>query len=191
MLARAAVAVPFVLALVIVPLKTDLFRSEAGMNPLAKVEFEEIRSAQDALFSEMPGIKEGDVVREQAGTGEAGSAGGQTEPGGKSEPADERGATDEALPALQDESAAGSTAGQQDAVSVQARYYLVVGSFLDDGNANRHFNELTASGYDPELVKADNGYYRVSVSSWVTMDKAKEEHRRLAARFPGVWIWKK
>jgi hypothetical protein len=148
------------MALVIVPLKTDLFRSEAGMNPLAKVEFEEIRSAQDALFSEMPAVREGDVVREHTGTGEEGSA-------------------------------AESTTGQQDAVSEQPRYYLVVGSFLDDGNANRHFNELAASGYDPELVKADNGYYRVSVSSWLTIDKAKEEHRRLADRFPGLWIWKK
>ena len=54
MLWRAAVAIPFVVAMVVVPFKTDLFRSETSLNPLAGVQFEEIEKAQENLFSEMP-----------------------------------------------------------------------------------------------------------------------------------------
>ncbi|MGM0666769.1 MAG: HU family DNA-binding protein [Bacteroidota bacterium] len=187
---RAAVALPFVLALVIVPLKTDLFRAEAGMNPLAKVEFEEIRSAQDALFSQMPATAQGDAGLVEPAQDEKLSGQEEPDPGetlsGQEEPD-----PGETLSGQEEPDPGETLSGQETAVTVQARYYLVVGSFLDAANADRHFNELADSGYDPELVKADNGYYRVSVSSWVSLDKAKEEHRRLTARFPGVWIWKK
>ena len=175
---RAAVAIPFVMALVIVPLKTDLFRSEAGMNPLARVEFEEIRTAQDALFSQMPPTGQGDAAREQPGADQTLSGDEETDP---------------AQTFSGDEETGGGQkpAGQEPAVAEEARYYLVVGSFLDADNADRQFKDLAASGYSPELVRADNGYYRVSVSSWAAMDKAKEEHSRLSGRFPGLWIWKK
>jgi nucleoid DNA-binding protein len=191
MIWRAAVAIPFVMALVIVPLKSDLFRSEAGMNPLAKVEFEEIRTAQDALFSQMPVRGQGDAGQQEQAPAEKLSGREEGAPGGESARAEKQGAPGEELSDLQAEPAAGTAAGQQAAVEEQGRYYLVVGSFLDADNANRQFKDLASRGYDPELVKADNGYYRVSVSSWLTMVKAKEEHRRLAGQFPGLWIWEK
>jgi len=191
MIWRAAVAIPFVMALVIVPLKTDLFRSEAGMNPLAKVEFEEIRSAQDALFSQMPAREGEDASREEAVADETLPDGAEDVSTVEVETAGKHGVPDEELSGLQAETGAVTGEGQGAVAVDQARYYLVVGSFLDASNAQEQFKELTASGYDPELVKADNGYYRVSISSWLTIDKAKEEHRGLAGQFPGIWIWKK
>jgi nucleoid DNA-binding protein len=188
---RAAVALPFVMALVIVPLKTDLFRSEAGMNPLAKVEFEEIRSAQDALFSQMPAREEVAVSQEETAANETLSGGRDDVSTGEGETAGKQDVPDEELSGLQAEDESVTGEGQGAAAVDQARYYLVVGSFLDSTNAQEQFKKLIASGYDPELVKADNGYYRVSISSWLTIDKAKEEHSRLAGQFPGIWIWKK
>lgn len=195
MIWRAAAAIPFVLALVIVPLKTDLFRSEAGLNPLTRVEFEEIRSAQDALFSEMP-----------AARGEVAAA-------GEYEQADSRAEDVPAVTGSVNELQSGTKPSEAHTTDVRAAekqpvtdqpedqelrtgggegvYYLVVGSFADADNATKHLMEVSARGYNAELVKAANGYYRVSAESFGTMEEAKDRLSRLADTFPGIWIWKK
>lgn len=161
MIWRAAVAIPFVLAMIVVPLKTDLFKSNAGLNPLAKVEFEEIKSAQDELFKEMP----------------------ETHRAGEPVVADEaEGAEPQESPDTQ----------IQESVTYEIdNYYLIVGSFKDDENANRLFNDIASKGYNPEILRAENGYYRVSAESFATRQEAIDERNRLRGSFDAIWIWEK
>lgn len=192
---RAAVAIPFVLALVIVPLRTDLFRSEAGLNPLARIEFEEIRSAQEALFREMPVTNREDVLEKPdaeaavpdqetpvpAEPRDLRPSSGQTPEDQTVEGQTPEGQTVEARPAHQ----------QAKGTSGAGVYCLVVGSFGDAGNANRLLKDLAARGYNAEMVKAANGFFRVSAESFGTMEEAKSKLSGMKESFPGIWIWKR
>ncbi|MBS0011991.1 MAG: SPOR domain-containing protein [Bacteroidales bacterium] len=166
MIWRAAVAVPFILAIIVVPLKKDFFKSNAGLNPLAKVEFEEVRSAQEELFREMPAAK-AQLTAEDVSADEAIVT-------------DDAGTDPEELSPV-----------QQPLEPVQLNYHLIAGSFKDVENAQRLLNEITERGYSPELFRADNGYYRVSVISFATMREASEERKRLTGKYPEIWILKK
>ncbi|MBN1388772.1 MAG: SPOR domain-containing protein [Bacteroidales bacterium] len=171
MIWRAAAAIPFVLAMIVVPLKTDLFKSKVALNPLAEVEFNEIQSAQEELFDEMPETHQAEVI--MPATAEK-----QTEiltETGDAEPV----------------STVPVESIQSEVITVAAIYHLIVGSFIDADNANRLFNELANKGYNAEILRADNGYYRVSVESFGTMKEADEERKRLNETFKEIWIWKK
>ncbi|MFO7851370.1 MAG: SPOR domain-containing protein [Bacteroidota bacterium] len=171
MIWRAAVAIPFVLAMIVVPLKTDLFKSNAGLNPLAKVEFEEIKSAQDELFREMPETHRA----------------GEPVPAGETALADEK--VGEARPAEPQESPDAEI--RESGTYEIDNYYLIVGSFKDNDNANRLFNDIASKGYNPELLRAENGYYRVSAASFATRQEAIDERNRLRESFEAIWIWEK
>jgi len=173
---RAAIAIPFVLALVIVPLKTDLFRSEAGLNPLAKVEFEEIQSAQEALFREMEEKNSESTIKVVSD---------------RVAPGDEKSYIKDQDTSQLKES------GEEQVIKEQAIantgdgiYYLVVGSFRDDVNASRLLRELSDQGYNAELIRSANGYYRVSADSFRSIQEAKDVRSRIGDLFPGIWIWK-
>jgi len=217
---RAAAAVPFIAAMIIVPLKTDLFRSEAGLNPLAKVEFEQIRSSQDELFSAMEATKkeaatglaetEGNKITEAAGDETTEAAGGSDI--AVTETAEAAG-DETAEAALADAKSAGetlsaghttgeqtgqtqSTANENKAAAVTGTrgggvYYLVVGSFKDRANALGLYDELNAEGYNAGLTIADNGYFRVSAESFGTRQEAIDERYRLNKSFSQIWICKK
>jgi len=178
MIWRAAVAIPFVLAMIVVPLKTDLFKSKAALNPLAEVEFQEIQSAQEELFSEMPETHQAGVISpvtddEQAGIDVSENAG-------------------EPVNIIQDEPEESPVEDiQTQGTRGAGIYHLIVGSFKDADNASRLFNELALKGYNAELLKADNGYYRVSAESFGTMQEAIDERNRLSKSFDQIWIWEK
>jgi len=177
MIWRAAIAIPFVLAMIVVPLKTDLFKSNAGMNPLAKVEFEEIQSAQQALFNEMPerhsaeentvAIPDQSKMDKVAETAEI--TGNEVyKPSG------------EELRSHEYESPAAQ----------EGLYHLIVGSFKDSDNAQKLLREIARKGYSAELIKSDNGYYRVSAIAVKDLQTAKSERDRLKETFSEIWILK-
>ncbi|MDT8400807.1 MAG: SPOR domain-containing protein [Bacteroidales bacterium] len=187
---RAAVALPFVLALVIVPLKSDLFRSEAGLNPLARVEIEEIRSAQEALFREMPLTNRENVLNKP----DEKSAARADETAVAAEPLDRQAAIEQPVKDRDAEvkpMEAGTVDQQATATRGAGVYYLVVGSFGDATNANRHLKDLATRGYNAELLKASNGYYRVCAESFASIEEAKNAHSAMSEDFPGIWIWKR
>ena len=179
MIWRAAAAIPFVLAMIVVPLKTDLFKSKAALNPLAEVEFSEIQSAQEDLFDEMPETHQAEVLKPEA-----------TEVT-KPEAAEEQ--TDIAIAATDVEpvTTAVDENVQTGMATAAPSFHLIVGSFKDADNADRLFNELAVKGYDAEILRADNGYYRVSVKSCSTMKEAVAERKRLGQSFTEIWIWEK
>ncbi|MFP4487889.1 MAG: SPOR domain-containing protein [Bacteroidales bacterium] len=174
---RAAVAIPFILAMVIIPLKTDLFRSDASLNPLAKIEFEEARRAQDDL----PGEKE-QAAANMTQADKADAAGAETDTDAAELNADAAGAETDTDAAGQSVAAGTRGAGV---------YYLVVGSFRDSDNAGHMLKELSGKGYDAELINAGNGYLRIAATSFGTKQEAMEEKYRIDDSFDGIWIWKK
>lgn len=47
------------------------------------------------------------------------------------------------------------------------RYFMIVGSFLDQKNAERYAQKLRDMGYSPEIINdASNGFHRVSARSY-------------------------
>jgi len=179
MMWRAAAAIPFVLAMIIVPLKTDLFKSKASLNPLAEVEFNEIQSAQEELLDEMPVNQQAEEIMpvvsgEQAGTP---AAVGDIEP--------------ESVIIQDEQEESTAEKAQTEGTRGADIFHLIVGSFTDADNATRLFNELAIKGYEAEILRAPNGYYRVSAVSCGTMQEANEERKRLSSEFKEIWIWKK
>ncbi|MEZ5012259.1 MAG: SPOR domain-containing protein [Bacteroidales bacterium] len=161
---RAAIAAPFIAAMILVPLKTDLFRNNASLNPLARTEMEEIASpvtVDDALIIESTGSETVEAVMDEV----VASA---IEPEVASEVKD--------VPV--------STEGA-------GVYFLVTGSFRAESNAIRQQKELAGKGYSAEISRASNGYYRVSATSYGTYHEASDAKRAIAADFPGTWILQK
>lgn len=179
MIWRAAAAIPFILAMIVVPLKTDLFKSKAALNPLSEVEFEEIKSAQEELFTEIAKDQETDVSEPVIDISEA-----------------ETVTTDNTVMPVSTE-----IVDEEEKTPVEylksngtrgtGNYHLIVGSFKDVDNASRLFDELALKDYNVELIKTDNGYYRISVESFSTMDEAVKERNHLSESFDAIWIWKK
>lgn len=196
---RAAAVIPFIAAMIIVPLKTDLFRSEAGLNPLAKIEFEQIRSSQDELFSAR------EAGKEDASAGFADAAGGDDIVDADADGTVVTGSDAVGGDAAVGDAAVGDAAGlqpdqaearEEKAAAVTGTrgggvYHLVVGSFKDRSNALSLYDQLEAEGYNAGLLIADNGYFRVSAESFGTRQEAIDERYRINKSFSQIWICKK
>lgn len=74
---------------------------------------------------------------------------------------------------------------------LRSKYYIIVGSFMDKGNADFLKKQVAGFGYDAELINFRNGYTAVGicptdnlVEEYVNLKKVKEE------KFcpDGVWI---
>jgi nucleoid DNA-binding protein len=159
---RAAVIVPLLAALVIVPLKTDLFRSKvetSNLNPLVSAEFEQNKKAVDE------GVKDEGVKTEEIKTEE------------------------KVMPATEvkheEEIAAPPVAEANNS------YFLITGSFKSEENAISQVNILKSQGFNPEIVVAPNGFYRVCAMACSDMKTALTRKDSIAAQFPGAWISKK
>jgi hypothetical protein len=173
---RAAVIVPLLSVLVIIPLKTDLFRSKvesSSMNPLVSAEFEQNRMAIDR------GTEAVKVENQNAG-----SVGGSEETTGNEvieTPAVET--RPEAVtvnPVIAEP--------VRPAVAKTSGYYLITGSFQSEDNAVKQVNMLKGEGFSPEIVLAPNGFYRVCAMVCADLSTARTKKDSLSAKFPEAWI---
>jgi nucleoid DNA-binding protein len=182
MLVRAAVAIPVLIALVAVPLKTDIFGSRlnrASLNPLATVQFEDNRQAIDetpldnAGASDMPASESAAVNVTEAGAGSAGS---------------------ELSGTL--ENAAGDVAPVSESTPVTVapatvavpNYYIIAGSFLSEANAQVMAGMLRSMGYEPFMMEAPGGYTRVAARGYADISSANAGLKELSAKVEGLWI---
>lgn len=151
---RAAVIIPLLSVLVIVPLKTDLFKARVettSLNPLVNAEFEHNKNAVD-----------GDEISEPAKTEEITVSEKPVEP--------------EVIP---------------DAVAEENIYCLVTGSFKSESNAIIQANILREEGYNPEIVEAPNGFFRVSAMMCDDLNTAKIRKDSISKNYPGTWVTRK
>ncbi|MGN6645175.1 MAG: SPOR domain-containing protein, partial [Cytophaga sp.] len=84
-----------------------------------------------------------------------------------------------------------TVAAVQTADAVSGKYYVIVGSFKNESNADKLHEKLSAKGKAVTKLPIDaNGYYKVAVGAFDSMEAANTEASGLAADFSGTWIKK-
>jgi hypothetical protein len=77
----------------------------------------------------------------------------------------------------------------EDFISQSNKYYLVAGSFKRLENAERLKSDLLNNGYNPQILKTENGYFRVTLSSFNNRNIAIRELERIRkGSRRSVWI---
>jgi len=166
-LARAAIMIPILALLVIIPLKTQLYdktRVESvTMNPLVTAEFENNREAIDSDLTALSGIKTEIAANPSEGTSDINA----TKPAPVNTPV--------------------VNVTKQE----EGKFYIITGSFKSEENALSHVKALRKEGFDPEIIRASNGFFRVNAMECNSMSVALSKKDSLSGKFPGVWISKK
>lgn len=183
LLIRAAVIVPVLVALALVPFNDNLFRGkmeESTLNPLANAELEFNR---EQIVADTAYVEPETAVKETIDTGAAVSE----------KPVPEQSVT--AVPVSEPPVAAAPVTEQfkpvQQAVVVhEYRYLLIIGSFKTEDNALTMIEKLRKIGYDPEMTGGPDGFLRVSAVSFDSVEEAKAAHSSIIKSFPGAWIHK-
>jgi len=207
LLTRAAVIIPVVVALALVPFNDHLFKGtleESTLNPLARAELEfnreQIDAGKTAVITE-DGVIESPVEPITAVDEESFPPAGATseeplvtrpvirEQPAQPAPSGSETATQSATPA------AVATVRQPNrpsrAVVVEEyRYMIIIGSFQGEDNALVMVDKLRKLGYDPEVAGGPDGFLRVSANSFATLDEAKIALEKIRAGFPGSWVYK-
>ena len=70
-------------------------------------------------------------------------------------------------------------------------YFVITGSFKSKENADSQINMLKEEGFTPEIVAADNGFYRVCAMICNDLNTAVTKKDSIVKKFPGTWISKK
>lgn len=69
-----------------------------------------------------------------------------------------------------------------------SEFYIVLGSFRDEVNANTYVNSLKKRGYSPKIVVKSNGLFAVCLGAFENREKADTELKRIKDKFPEAWI---
>ena len=174
LLTRAAVIVPVLIALALVPFNDNLFRGkmeESTLNPLANAELEFNR---EQIAADTAYVEPETTVIETADTEAVVIEKPVPEPPVASVVPDP-----EPIKPV-----------QQAVVVHEYRYLLIIGSFKTEDNALSMIEKLRKIGYDPEMTGGPDGFLRVSAESFDTVEEAKAAHSRIIRNFPGAWIHK-
>jgi len=174
LLTRAAVIVPVLIALALVPFNDNLFRGkmeESTLNPLANAELEFNR---EQIAADTAYVEPETTVIETADTEAVVIEKPVPEPPVASVVPDP-----EPIKPV-----------QQAVVVHEYRYLLIIGSFKTEDNALSMIEKLRKIGYDPEMTGGPDGFLRISAESFDTVEEAKAAHSRIIRNFPGAWIHK-
>ncbi len=63
-------------------------------------------------------------------------------------------------------------------------YFVIVGSFSSNENANRFKQELVQQGFKPIVLHSETGYYRVCVDSFNDETAARSRVQKIRTEFP-------
>jgi cell division protein FtsN len=64
------------------------------------------------------------------------------------------------------------------------KYFVIIGSFRDPVNAKEHQTLVRKDGFASEVLKNSEGLYRVSVKATDDITEARNEVRRVWAKYP-------
>ncbi len=74
---------------------------------------------------------------------------------------------------------------------VAGSYYIVVGSFKNEANANRLYKDLSSQNKAAVKMPVDaNGFYKVAIGTFATLEAANVEFASVQASYSGSWIKK-
>ena len=62
-------------------------------------------------------------------------------------------------------------------------YFVIIGSFKSSDNAKKYQSQLVKDGFISDILKNEAGLYRVSVMATNDVDQARNEVRRIWAKF--------
>ena len=69
------------------------------------------------------------------------------------------------------------------------RYFMIVGSFQSQSNAEKYASKLEGMGYSASIIPSDIGYYRVSAQSYTTLQSGLNDIPNFrSAVTPGAWV---
>lgn len=72
----------------------------------------------------------------------------------------------------------------------EMRYCLITGSFKVRQNAYNQADMLRREGFEPEILDAPNGFFRVSAIRCKNILSARNKADSISGKFPGTWIKK-
>jgi cell division septation protein DedD len=213
LLTRAAVIIPVLVALALVPFNDRLFKGnleESTLNPLARAELEFNREqidagktaaavtgeeAIDTMTLTTPSVTSPVVVKEtlppvQTPIEEPPV----TSPVIREEPPQSAPAASETVtqspPPATAKAITQPTRPSRAVVVEEYRYLIIIGSFQGEDNALVMVEKLRKLGYDPEVAGGPDGFLRVSAKSFATLDEAKIGLGEIVPKFPGSWVYK-
>ena len=70
-------------------------------------------------------------------------------------------------------------------------YFLITGSFKSEENAYQQVDMLKADGFVAEVIKAPNGFYRVSAMICSDLETALFKKDSLSKKYPQTWVSRK
>jgi CCDC81-like prokaryotic HU domain 1/CCDC81-like prokaryotic HU domain 2/SPOR domain len=70
-------------------------------------------------------------------------------------------------------------------------YFVITGSFKSKENAESQVNTLKDDGFTPEIITADNGFFRVCAFACNDVHTAVIKKDSIAKKFPGSWVSRK
>jgi nucleoid DNA-binding protein len=77
-------------------------------------------------------------------------------------------------------------------VTQPGNYYIVAGSFLKSGNANRQKAELEKKGFSPRIIRKNDDFFYVTLQSFDSKETARIEMSKLARDLDlPLWVMKK
>ena len=71
----------------------------------------------------------------------------------------------------------------------EKNFHVIVGSFKREVNADKYKRELLQEGHQPKVFKLTNGYFRVSIDSYITEREALSAARKLQENNSGLSAW--
>ena len=63
-------------------------------------------------------------------------------------------------------------------------YFVIIGSFSSNENANRYKQELTPQGFSPIVLHSETGYFRVCVNSFTNEMEARKRVYQIRNDYP-------
>jgi len=167
LLTRAAVIIPLLVALTLVPFNERIFKGkleESNMNPLAAAELEFNRSQIIADSTPVQTEPVAEAVTEQV--------------------------PETAVTVPEETTAAVGNTSTTRVTSQQYRYVVIIGSFKTESNAEVMAQNLRSKGFDAEVIGGPDGFSRVSAASFATLGEAEASLNNLRPSYTGAWIHK-
>lgn len=175
-LRRTLIAVPLLVALVVIPLKTDLLKSgKFAANPFSQNTEITHKPATPVVPEEASFVptEQSEVAKEDIDTKETGITKEVSAPAATITP----------------ENTVESKEDIITAAAPEKRYDIVAGSFQEKQNASRLANSLAEDGYITELMEASSGFYRVLIAGSPTFTVARKEMYKFKYSHPGEDYW--
>ncbi|MFN2336002.1 MAG: SPOR domain-containing protein [Bacteroidales bacterium] len=195
LLTRAAVIIPILVALALVPFNDHLFKGnleESTLNPLARAELEfnraQIDAGRTAIITEET-VTEEPVPSDPSGTDAVTGRADAEKPAGSDLEVSERPV--QPAPAVTEATIRQPVSRPSRAVVVEEyKYLLIIGSFQGEDNALTMVERLRRQGFDPEVAGGPDGFLRVSAQSFATLDEAIPVLEKARKEYPGAWVYK-